>query len=522
MNTTPRRSIPQRVKATARRWWRQLTSMRTALVLLFGLAVAAVPGSLLPQRNLSVDQVNTYFSENPDLAPVLDRLWAFDVYSSPWFAAIYLLLFTSLVGCLVPRFRDHVKALRRRPPDAPARMSLLPQHRELTDAPDREQVVAVLRRNRFRVTVREREDGVVTVSAEKGYAREAGNLLFHFSLLALLAGMAFGSLFGWHGNRLLVEGEEGAFCNSLQQYDQYGLGPNIGSEDLPPFCMQLDRFTTNFLDNGQPTQYTADVRYGQNGQAPSDEYRLEVNHPLELDGASVFLLGHGYAAEIEFTDKYGNKQTTIAPFLGEDGVLTSTGAAVFPDANINPDTGKPDKNSQIAFEGLFIPSVPDQPPYTNSTSPKAEKPGLMLSAFIGDTGLDSGKPQSVYSVDKDQIASGALKPVNADPKLLTKGETWELDDGMSVTFKGVRDYATLEVRHDPGEMVVLAAAVAVLIGLLPALTVRRRRIWVRLNDGTAEAGGLARTEYDGFAEEFEKLASAIETNSRQPQEMGMR
>ena len=34
------------------RWaWRQLTSMRTALVLLLFLAIAAVPGSLFPQRS---------------------------------------------------------------------------------------------------------------------------------------------------------------------------------------------------------------------------------------------------------------------------------------------------------------------------------------------------------------------------------------------------------------------------------------------------------------------------------------
>ena len=36
------------------RWmWRQLTSMRTALILLFLLALAAVPGSVFPQRGVS-------------------------------------------------------------------------------------------------------------------------------------------------------------------------------------------------------------------------------------------------------------------------------------------------------------------------------------------------------------------------------------------------------------------------------------------------------------------------------------
>src|SRR5215813_11499582 len=83
-----------------RRMWRWLTSMRTALLLLFLLAVAAIPGSLLPQRNLNVDKVRDYYLAHPKLAPVLDRIGGFNVFASPWFSAIYLLLFISLVGCL--------------------------------------------------------------------------------------------------------------------------------------------------------------------------------------------------------------------------------------------------------------------------------------------------------------------------------------------------------------------------------------------------------------------------------------
>src|SRR6266487_1595780 len=93
------------VFSLARRSWRQLTSMRTALILLFLLAVAAVPGSVLPQRNVSAEKVTAWFGTHPRLAPLLDRLGGFDVFASPWFSAIYLLLFVSLVGCLVPRLR---------------------------------------------------------------------------------------------------------------------------------------------------------------------------------------------------------------------------------------------------------------------------------------------------------------------------------------------------------------------------------------------------------------------------------
>src|SRR3954454_9344183 len=104
------------VARTARYAWRRLTSMRTALVGLSLLALAAIPGTLLPQRGLNPVKVDDYITAHPKLGPFLDKISMFDVFSAPWFAAIYLLLFISLIGCLVPRIRLHAKALLRRPP----------------------------------------------------------------------------------------------------------------------------------------------------------------------------------------------------------------------------------------------------------------------------------------------------------------------------------------------------------------------------------------------------------------------
>ena len=99
--------------------------MRTALVLLLLLAIAAVPGSIVPQRSADPNGVTQYFADNPDLAPVLDNLQLFDVYTSAWFSAIYILLFVSLIGCVIPRTKHHWKALRARPPRTPARLERL-------------------------------------------------------------------------------------------------------------------------------------------------------------------------------------------------------------------------------------------------------------------------------------------------------------------------------------------------------------------------------------------------------------
>lgn len=512
-------SIGHRVLALLRNSWRQLTSMRTALVLLFLLAVAAVPGSVLPQRDVSIEDVNAYFREHPKLAPVLDRLGAFEVFASPWFSAIYLLLFVSLLGCIVPRLRDHLRALRAAPPPAPRRLDRLPAYASLTTGEvDPQAIAAVLRRRRWRVAVRGD-----AVSAEKGYLKETGNLLFHLSLVALLIGVALGSWYGWHGNRLLVAGKDKAFCNNLQQYAESGLGPRVDASDLPPFCLELTEFEARFRDSGQPESFRARVLVDFGGRSWPAEFT--VNSPLRLDGANVYLLGHGYAPVVRYTDRNGRAQTEVAPFLTVDDNLTGEGLVAFPDVNRDPATGKPSRDAQVAFEGIFLPTAPQQPPFVRSEHPDQRSPAVVLIAYRGDLGLDAGIPGSVYQLDQRQLRTGRLKQVG-EAKLLRPGETWTLDDGTKVEFLGTRRYVTLSVRYDPGERIVLVSAGLLLVGLMLSLFGRRRRVWFRArgagDESTTgcstllEAGGLPRTEYAGFAEEFDQLVAAVQraTDSR--------
>jgi cytochrome c biogenesis protein len=480
--------------------WRQLTSMRTALVLLFLLAVASIPGSVLPQRTVSIEKVNGYYAAHPDLAPVLDRLWAFEVFSSPWYSAIYLLLFTSLIGCVVPRLRDHVRALRAVPPPAPARLDRLPQHAgDLAHDGGPEAIAAALRRQRWRVAVR----GDV-VAAEKGYLRETGNLLFHFALVGVLVGVALGSWWGWHANRLLVAGADGAFCNTVQQYDEYGLGARVQAGDLAPFCLELTDFQASYHDSGQPDSYRASVTV--DGRPES----FSVNSPLRLSGANVYLLGHGYAPILRYTDRQGRSQTTVAPFLPVDDALTSEGVAAFPDVN-----GQ-DRRLQMAFEGLYLPSAPDSPQglaqlSVRSVFPAERSPALMLFAYRGDLGMDAGIPQSVYRINQRQVSAGQLTRVG-EPKLLRVGESWTLDDGTTVEFIGTRQWVTLSVRHDPGTAIVLGSVAGMLVGLVMTLLGKRRRVWFRLTtpgSNVYEAGGLPRTDYPGFSDEFTALVRRL-------------
>ncbi|MDO4240895.1 cytochrome c biogenesis protein ResB, partial [Micrococcus sp.] len=170
--------------------WTQLTSMSTALFLLLLLAVGAVPGSIFPQRSVDAVKVAQYKKDHPDLFPVLDALQFFDVFSSAWFSAIYLLLFISLIGCVIPRARVHYRHWRSAPPKTPARLERLPEHGSLeagdgwTPAGAADAAAALLRKRGYRVDVRPAAGGRgPSIGAERGLVKELGNLVFHASLI---------------------------------------------------------------------------------------------------------------------------------------------------------------------------------------------------------------------------------------------------------------------------------------------------------------------------------------------------
>jgi cytochrome c biogenesis protein len=516
----PRRSGP--VWALLRNSWRQLTSMRTALVLLFLLAVAAIPGSVFPQRPVNVENVTRYYTQHPTLAPFLDKIGGFNVYGSAWFAAIYLLLFTSLVGCVVPRLLDHVRAVRTVPPEAPKRLDRLPQHAAAAERPDDPAAVAAtaasaLRKRRFRTVVRQQADGGWTVAAEKGYLKETGNLLFHAALLTVLIGVGFGHWYGWHGNRLLVAGADRGFCNSVPQYDDSTLGPRVDAGNLPDFCLTLTGFSASYNSNGIPKTFKVTVDTTE-GNGPPKPRSFTVNHPLRLDHANISLLGHGYAPILRYTDRYGQQQTKVVPFLPTDTNFTSQGVAQFPDVNIDPKTNKRNEDLQVGFEGVYLPTV-QGPNSATSAYPAENAPALFLTAYRGNLGLDVGVPGSVYALDQSQIANGQLKQVSGvRPHELKPGQSWTLDDGTKLEFLGTEPFATLSIRHDPTQDLVLVGAVLGLLGLMLSLAGRRRRVWFRASplagssqDGGGtllEAGGLPRTDYPGFEDEFAALVTA--------------
>ncbi|GAA4918013.1 cytochrome c biogenesis protein ResB [Nesterenkonia rhizosphaerae] len=471
------------------RWaWTQLTSMRTALMLLLLLAVAAVPGSIFPQRVQDAFAVQSWIDDNPEIGPVLDFFQFFDVYSSVWFSAIYLLLFISLIGCIIPRARKHWQQMTTPPPRTPRRLQRLPEYGalELEDGgPTPEQALkdaaAVLKRRRYRVDLRE-----TSVGAEKGYLKEIGNILFHVSLVGVLVFVAAGSMFSYRGQKVLIEDE--GFVNALVAYDNFYPGTWFEEEDLDPFSIRLNGFQREFdrqmfgdepnPNYGQALGFTADVTIQDGVDAEPEDTTLRVNHPLTLGGAQLYLVGNGYAPVVTVRDGEGEIAFS-GPVITrpDDPVYTSMMVIKAPDA----------QPEQLGFVGLFLPSAHDTGDgLAVSVDPELYNPQLHLNAYAGDLGLDEGVPQNVYVLDTEELQVLNSREVEAGGIVLSPGETHELPDGMgTLTFEEVQDYIAIDIHYNPGETGVLIFALTATGGLIISLFLRRRRAWVTVETNDA-------------------------------------
>ena len=499
--------------SVGRNLWRQLTSMRIALILLFLLALASLPGALLPQWNLNQAKTAQFILDHPTIGPILDRTGFFAVFGSPWYAAIYLALFTSLIGCLVPRSWDFVRVLRSKPVPTPRNLVRLPHHASLageSPAVVAERVSRGLKG--WRQTRRAEADDAVSISAEKGFLREVGNLVFHFSLLGLLGAIAVGKMFGFEGTVVVTEG--GGFCSgSPSVYDTFHPGLLVDGTELAPFCVDLDSFSAAFTDAGQATDFDAKIRY-EAGASAADSASdtawtardLKVNDPLRINGERLYLLGHGFTPEFQVTFPNGEVRTGSQIFQPSGGTLLSEGVVKF----LNPPgyTGADIVQHQLALQGLFAPTAAiGHDGIMTSTHPSPSNPGVAIQVYRGDLGMQNGAPQSIFSIDQKQVDSGALVKLNRANMML--GESMKLDDGTIITFTGYKQWVQLQTSYDPAQGFALIFAITLLIGLMLSLTIKRRRVWYRITPGdggsTIEVGGLARTDQAGYGEEFTSL-----------------
>jgi cytochrome c biogenesis protein len=491
------------IKSWLRWLWKQLTSMKIALFLLLLLAAASIPGSVYPQRSADPNGVVLFFRNNPDLAPWLDKLQLFDVYSSTWFSSIYLLLFISLVGCVLPRVAVHYKALRADPPIAPTNLSRLPEYIKIeTEKDNFNKVEEFFKINKYRTVVTKDE-----IRAEKGYLRETGNLVFHLSLLGVLISVGLGGALSYSGQRVLVEGE--SFVNNEAGYDSLSPGLLFDTKSLTPFSLKLNSFTTTYdylnpTNYAKPIDFTAKVTTNLNGK--KDDAVIKVNDPLMLPNAKVYLTGNGYAPDVVIRDKDKNIVFSgPVVFLPQDGNLTSLGVIKVPDAP-----------TQFGIMAFFYPTVGQlETGALTSTHPYPWNALLSMNVFVGKLGLENGLNANVFDLNTHamkQVAGGksGIKAIKVKP-----GETVALPKDLgTLEFRGLKRFASLDITYNPMELWVLVFALSTLFSLILMLIIPRRRIWVKKSAGFVEVAALAKSRDESLGKIVKEISEIVKKKSK--------
>ncbi|WP_164861779.1 cytochrome c biogenesis protein ResB, partial [Microbacterium sp. CPCC 204701] len=411
-------------------------------------------------------------------------------------------------------------------PRTPARLGRLAAHRsetlEFGDATDAAAAASVaveaarqqLKKAGYRV---ERYDTrtALSVSGERGYLRETGNLVFHASLVGVLLAVGIGGGLTYTGQTVIIEGR--TWVNTLLDYTSFNPGRFVDEETaLAPYSLTLDRFDVTYQPlgsqgQGQAGDFVANLTTRLAGDEPVTG-EVRVNQPLEMAGDRIYLMGNGYAPTLTVRDPDGEVVfSESVPFLPQDTNMTSLGVVKVPDG----------LDEQVGLVGFFYPTqVMREDGAFASAYPALTNPVVTLDVYEGDLGIDGGVPRSVYTLDTSEMEKLTGRGTDVESIELAPGETAELPGGRgTVTFENaapdgadgydgsVKRYVSLSVHRDAAATWVLLFAVLATAGLLAGLFVPRRRLWVK----ATTRGHAVELEYAGLARgEDPVLEAAVE------------
>ena len=506
MSSTPTSARRMTLRQSLALVWRTLRSMRTALVLLLLLGVAAVAGSLVPQVGTSNARILAMFRDHPLRADIYDKLGLFDVFGSWWFTLIYSLLLISLAACLFPRTRALVRNIQSRP--QPSRELDAMRHYAVRPVPaEPERAIAdarrVLRRRFFRVA-QSNGAGPPALAADKGLAREGGSLLFHWSFFLILVGMVWGKGTGFTGQAVIVEGQ--TWTEAAANYDgRINEGRFVDDGDHSGVRIHVEDFTATYrIPSGIPEDFVTHAElYDANG-AFLRTVDIRVNHPAEIEGVKVYQFGYGWAPVVD---------------AREDGVPIASGPVVCtqgpPPQGVSP--------LQLPWNCVVkLPTLTPQVGIRFELWPDSRSLYALLRTGRAMPMLTQFSPVMTYTAYRGDLRSELVQNATVLDTLgmrrwkqgvIGAGETKELGAGLTISFPDLRQYTVLQVKRDRGLWIMLLAALLILIGLLPALYSSRRKLWVTAEaDGRGsvlKVGGFALQRRSQFEEEFAKLVDEL-------------
>lgn len=449
--------------------WHLAISMRTGLVLIFGIAVCSFIGTMVAQAPAEVLADKTaYPSWVESLRPkyggwtnIFDVLGWYGIFSSWYYRGLVVLLSTSILACSVNRAPKLWKqAVHPRTTmgasffQHAALRANLPVAATVAQAGDA--LHSQLKRAGYRTIVTKSASGV-DVYADKFRWGPFGTVAAHLSIILVVLGAMLGSM-GFRDEGLVIP---------IGSTVPVGHGTNL--------TVLATSFNDAYYESGEPADYVSHVVL-YDGGTKVGEHDIRVNQPMRYGDVSFYQSSFGPAAAIQVADATGKT-------VYDGGVPlqwpSQTGAEAIgqffvPDTDLTvlvltPASGRIDsviKTGQLKFEVYKGPT----------------------QAFVGSQVVNPGQPVQLGS--------------------------------YSYTFLREQRYTLLTAARDPGAMLVWLGALLLVVGVGLVFFFPNRKIWARVRDDGAggaviEAGALTRHDVM-FEGAFAKLVNDVQAGLGSP------
>ncbi len=448
-----RRSVPPHT------WvFRQLTSMRVALLLLGALALLTLAGTLLEQVPTDVRNDPRAYAEWLDAVrpkyggwtDILDTLGLLSVFSSIWFKGLLVLLSASLISCSVKNVpRLWRVATRPRMVMTDAFFERAPHRAALASQRDADATLAAVRssfRSHLYRTSIKRDGDAVHVCADRFRWGPFGRIVAHLSFVVVLVGATLTATGGFR--------DEG-FAVPVGGTVKVGHGTDL--------AVRATSFADTYYLSGEPRDYASDLVVYKDGK-PVKSQEIRVNHPLRYEGISFYQSFFGAAVVVRAQDSRGR-------------VLFKRGVPLLYQSK--------DETHVI---GRF--SLPGR--------------GLTVFAVAPQSG-EIDKSIGPGQAQLEVYRRGTSEPLGV--RVLSQGEPGKIA-GLDFTFVRERQFAGLTVARDPGSTWVWVGSTFLVIGICMVFMFPHRRVRavVRSAGGGSEVGVAAIRRRDAaFATQFKDL-----------------
>jgi len=463
-----KKKTPGRFKIVVDWLWRQLSSVRLAVILLLVITGLSLLGALLIQVPSEIAKNPQLYSNWVDTvarsmvgawAPFLSALRLFNVFASIWFIVACTLLVLNIFICSLNRWSGIVLSIRG---------GLVKQnekfyfndnnHAEIKDiqapAAETARISEKILKGRGYRTRTEIDEKNICIAADKNRYYRLGTYFSHFSLILFVLAFVAGNYLGFRDQSFSVP------VGGIRE---------IGHDTA--LSLQLVSFVDEYYDNGSPKDYRSEVVLYENSM-PVKQAIIQVNHPMVYKGIRFYQSYFGPATKMLVRDENGND--------------------IF-NANVAMDSSF-DSEGLRRHEGFFDLKFPQE--ILNIR--------LISSAVNGE---DPMIPPGNIAVD---VRLGSKQ---TDFKLVELGVP-EVVGGLEFTFLEESQYSGFQVSHDPMNVLIWIASILFVVGMSAVLYFPYRQVWILSQPlGQGSSRLLIRTRAPrGFRDtsELNALVSKIE------------